>query len=250
MESKELITQDCLFPCDNDLEIPCLRLDRQPKVCDIPFLCFGEQKRTHNMLGAGTLHFYTDDYRFQSVYDHPEKILQHNPANIVEPNFSLFVDTPIAFGMQAVYKKRMVSRLMQENGIGVFVDLNVAPKYYKLNMLGVPKGYASYCTRGYSDRLNHLEFEYNMAKTWADGNEVLFVVYGGGKEVRDFCKDVGAIYVTPVIAIKNKIKAMKAIEGTIAFNGMAMTRAEIEHKSQELFDNQVENFKLLIGANQ
>ena len=249
MESKTLITQDCLFPCDNDLEIPCLRLDRQPKVCDIPFLCFGEQKRTHNMMGAGTLHFYTDDYRFNAVYEHPEKILQHNPANIVEPNFSLFVDTPIAFGMQAVYKKRMVSRLMQENGIGVFVDLNVAPKYYKLNMLGVPKGYASYCTRGYSDRLNHLEFEYNMAKTWADGNEILFVVYGGGKEVRDFCKQVGAVYVTPVIAIKNKIKAMKAIEGTIAFNGVAMTRAEIECKSKELFDNQVENFNLLVETN-
>lgn len=243
-----LITEDCLFPTDNDLEIPLLRLDRQPKVCSIPFLAFGEQKRTHNMMGNGTLHFYVDDYRFNAVYDHPEKILQHNPANIVEPNFSLFVDTPIAFGMQAVYKKRMVARLMQENGIGVFVDLNVAPKYYKLNMLGVPKGYASYCTRGYSDRLNHLEFEYNMAKTWADGNDVLFVVYGGGKEVRDFCKEVGAVYVTPVIAIKNKIKAMKAIEGTIAFNGMAMTRAEIEHKAQELFDNQVENFKLLING--
>lgn len=240
MDEKHLITQDCLFPCDNDLEIPCLRLDVQPKVCDIPFLCFGEQKRTHNMLGAGTLHFYTDDYRFQSVYDHPEKILHHNPANIVEPNFSLFNETPIAFGLQAVYKKRMVSRLMQENGIGVFVDLNVSPKFYKLNLVGVPQGYSSFCTRGYSDRLNHLEFEYNMAKSIAGDNRLLFVVYGGGQDVKDFCKDVGAIYVTPIIAIKNKLKAMKAIESTIAFHGEQMSIKQIE---SHMYANQVEHFE-------
>ena len=95
------------------------------------------------MLGAGTLHFYTDDYRFQSVYDHPEKILQHNPANIVEPNFSLFNETPIAFGLQHIYKKRFLARACQEKGIRVFVDLNVAPKYYKVNFLGVPRGWSS-----------------------------------------------------------------------------------------------------------
>lgn len=235
----KLITQDCLFPCDNDLEIPSLRMDRQPKVCDIPFLCFGEQKRTHNMFGNGTLHFYTDDYRFQSVYDHPEKILQHNPANIVEPNFSLFNETPIALGLQSVYKKRMVARLMQENGIGVFVDLNVAPKFYKLNLIGVPMGYSSFCTRGYSDRLNHLEFEYNIARSIAGDNELLFVVYGGGAAVREFCKRVGAVYITPIVAIKNKLRAMKQIEGTIAFHGEELSVKQVESK---LYQNQVERF--------
>lgn len=42
--------------------------------------------------------------------------------------------------MQAIYKKRFLARAMQEKGIGVFVDLNVAPKFYKLNLMGVPKG--------------------------------------------------------------------------------------------------------------
>lgn len=96
---------DCLFPSDNDVEIPSLRLDMQAQVCDIPFLCFGEQKRTQNMNGQGTVHFYTDDYRFNSVYEHPEKILQHNPRNIVEPNYSLFNETPIAYGLQGKCKK-------------------------------------------------------------------------------------------------------------------------------------------------
>ncbi len=173
----DLFVPDCILQTDNDLEIPSLRLDMQPQFCDIPFVCFGEQKRTFQMNGNGTLHFYTDDYRFSAVYEHPEKILQHNPANIVEPNFSLFNETPIAFGMQAIYKKRFLGRAMQEKGIRVFVDLNVAPKFYKLNLLGVPLGYSSFCTRGYEDRLNQLEFELEMAKCVANGNELTFVVY-------------------------------------------------------------------------
>lgn len=124
------IIPDQLFPCDNDLEIPTLDLNMQAKACDIPFLCFGEQKRTFNLNGSGTLHFYTDDYRFNVVYEHPEKIVNHHPHNIVEPNFSLFNESPVAFGMQALYKKRWIARAMQERGIGIFVDLNVAQKWY------------------------------------------------------------------------------------------------------------------------
>lgn len=238
----DLIIQDCLFPTDNDLEIPTLRLDRQPSVVDIPFLCFGEQKRTYDMMGCGTLHFYTDDYRFSAIYDKPQKVLKMRPRNIVEPNFSLFNDTPIAFGMQPIYKKRMLARLMQENGIGVFVDLNVAPKFYKLNLLGVPKGYGAFCTRGYSDRLPHLEYEYRIARAVAGSNELLFVVYGGGADVRKFCQSVGAIYVTPTVAIKQKIKAMSAIDNTIAFHGINLTRKELEEYSAGQYAAQIENF--------
>lgn len=64
---------DALFPTDNDFEVPSLRLDMQATCCEIPFVCFGEQKRTFKMNGGGTLHFYTDDYRFSSIFEHPEK---------------------------------------------------------------------------------------------------------------------------------------------------------------------------------
>lgn len=107
------------------------------------------------MNGGGTLHFYTDDYRFNAIYEHPERILQHNPAQIVEPNFSLFNETPIAFGMQAIYKKRMIARQMQEQGIRVFVDLNVANKFCAFNLLGVPKGWSAKLY----ERLNKIRFK-------------------------------------------------------------------------------------------
>lgn len=194
------------------MEIPTLRLDVQPQLVEIPFLCFGEQKRTKNMGGHGTLHFYTDDYRWQSVYEHPEKILAHNPANIVEPNYSLFNETPMAFGLQAVYKKRWIARQMQERGIGVFVDLNVANKFYACNLFGVPKGYGAFCSRGYSDRLLALEYEYMIAERIADGNRLTFVVYGGGETVKQWCREHNCAYVTPIVAIKNKIKAIEQMK--------------------------------------
>lgn len=56
-----MVAPDCLFPSDNNLEIPELRLDMQAEYCEIPFVCFGEQRRTYQMKGTGTLHFYTDD---------------------------------------------------------------------------------------------------------------------------------------------------------------------------------------------
>lgn len=208
---------DCLFPSDNQMEIPTLMSDVQPTHVEIPFLCFGEQKRSRNMNGSGVLHFYTDDYRWQSIYEHPEKILRHNPGAIVEPNYSLFNETPVAFGLQAVYKKRWIARAMQERGIPVFVDLNVANKFYAINLFGIPKGYGSFCTRGYSDRLPALEYEYMMAERIADGNLRFFVVYGGGMEVKDWCMHhPKAYYVTPIIAIKKKIQAIEAMKRNAA----------------------------------
>lgn len=219
MEENKYIP-DCIFPTDNDAEIPALRMDRQPSFCDIPFVCFGEQKRTFQMRGQGTLHFYTDDYRFSSVYEHPEKILQHDPRNIVEPNFSLFSEIPVAFGLQAIYKKRFIARAMQEKGISVFVDLNVNSKFYKLNMLGVPRGYSAYCTRGYSDRLHYLEYEWKIAKEWSDGNELLFVIYGGGIECKRFAKLHKCVYVSQIVShIKKTADALKKIDSTVAFLG-------------------------------
>lgn len=237
--TNDLYIPDSLFPTDNDFEVPSLRLDMAATTCEIPFVCFGEQKRTFKMYGTGTLHFYTDDYRFNSVYDHPEKILQHNPNNIVEPNFSLFNETPIAFGLQAIYKKRTIARQMQEKGIRVFVDLNVANKFYAYNLLGVPRGYNAFCTRGYEDRMNALEFEFAMAQKVADGNNLTFVVYGGGERVKEWCKGKGVVYVTPVIIIKNKLKSLQRMAKNTALFKASYDMGNVIPTLDDLLSKQV-----------
>lgn len=226
----DVFSPDCLFPTDNNLEIPELRSDMQAEFCEIPFVCFGETARTYQMKGTGTLHFYTDDYRSNSLYDHPEKILRMDPSNIVEPNYSVFTDTPIAFGLQAIYRKRWIARMMQEHGIRILVDLNVAPKYYQVNLYGVPKGWRSYCTRGSEDRMSQLDNEFNLAKMRRGGDDILFVCYGGGDKCRKWCQLHHAVYVNPLINYKNSIKQKKELykQGILFFDDDVPINREVK----------------------
>ena len=201
------------------MEIPQLRLDRQPECAGIPFVLFGETRRSYQMNGSGTLCFYTDDYRFNTVYEHPDKILSMRPGSIVEPNFSLYDETPVAFGLQQIYKKRWVARAMQMRGIPVFVDLCCSPKYYKLNLLGVPLGWHAFCTRGYSHQVEHLAMELEIAKMVADGHEVLFVCYGGGAPCKEFCRQHGLVYVTPSVEIRNANERYEKMREAVDFFG-------------------------------
>lgn len=244
----DMYVPDVIYPSDNDLDVPTLRLDMQATEVQRPFVCFGEQARTFQMNGCGVLHFYTEDYRYARLYDHPEQILHHNPYAIVEPNYSLFNETPMAFGIHNIYKKRTIARAMQDKGTRVLIDLNVANKFYAANMLGVPRGWSAYCTRGYSDRLNYLEFEVDLARRWADGNRLLFVVYGGGMKVKRICQQEGLIYVSPIVTIKNKAKAMEKIKESICFFGQQLSPKELMPGFQEppsledLKERQVEDF--------
>lgn len=101
----DILNSVCLFPTDNRLEIPNLLLERQAQVVTIPAICYGEMRRTYKLNGRGLLHFYTEDYRFNAIYKDMSKVLTINPAAVIEPNFSVYNDTPVAFGLQNIYKK-------------------------------------------------------------------------------------------------------------------------------------------------
>ena len=140
---------------------------------------------------------------------------------------------------------------MQSQGIGVFVDLNVAQKWYQLNMLGVPRGWRAFATRGYSDRLNNLAFELSIAKDWALGKTPLFVIYGGGNECRRFAQENGCVYINPVVTTKKKLEAVKKIqEGVAFFNEEFSLKKELEKLTP--FTHQIEDYSKMnkqIGEN-
>lgn len=245
-EAYEYFIPDTLFPSSNDWEIPDLDDSMQAQEVAIPMCKWGEQERTLDLRGNGTIHFYTDDYKFAALYERPEKLSNAHPRNIVEPNFSLFLDMAPAFGLQAIYKKRVIARMMQDRGIRVFVDLNVAQKFIKLNMIGVPRGWRSFATRGYSDRLGGLELEYRIAEASASfaGRKPLFVVYGGGAKCKDFCKEVGAVYITPNLDIKNREWKFEQLlkDDVIAFTDMDYSRAALEEGKTQVRLDQVMDF--------
>lgn len=176
---------DFHFPSDNELGIPVLRLDRQADRVDLPFARWGRERRKSRM--RGTWHFYTEDYRFSRLTSRPGDLLNSRCVSAVEPNFSIHSQVPYALALHRIYQKRHLARLCQESGIRVFVDLNVASEFALLNLAGVPDGWSAYATRGSAENLEGLQRELELARTRAQGRELLFAVYGGGRSVREFC---------------------------------------------------------------
>lgn len=178
-----------IWPSDNALGIPTLDLSMQAAEIVPPFLTWGSVSR--NTPNLGTWGFYTEDYRYTALWNDPKPVVNSGCVVAVEPNFSCYEDTPLAVGHWRIYQKRWLARWWQECGIQIFVDLNVAPGYAKVNLLGVPKGWRAYCTRGYLSRLHQLEAEYEIACNRAGTNKILFVVYGGSEKLRGFCESRG-----------------------------------------------------------
>lgn len=184
---------DTLYPSDNTFDIPCLLLDKQPSSgLLMPLQAWGVNTRQKKIIG--TYHFYVDDYRFDAIWKDPAKIIASGCQSVIEPNFSLFDTTPVAYGLYMLYKKRWLARWLQDQGITVWADLNVSKKFYDYNRLGIPDGYNAFSTRGYADRTVDLLSEIDIARQISGKHTPNMIVYGGGKEVQRICDTNGLIY--------------------------------------------------------
>jgi hypothetical protein len=184
---------DAIWPTDNDWGVPVLDIRLQATALSAPVVIWGSVSRKTRM--RGTWMFYTDDYRFTGLWEDPSNVVNSGCMNIFEPNFSCYSDMPLAVGLWAIYRKRWLSRFYQSYGIKVFADLNVAPEFYELNMLGIPKGWLAYSTRGYNERLDYTDQEYDMALKRSEAASILFVVYGGGRLVEEHCRDRAWVWI-------------------------------------------------------
>lgn len=191
---------DILLPSDNDFEIPCLLKERMAGRVELPITPWGANSRL--TVGVNTYHFYVDDYRFDALFKDPSKLVDSGCKKIVEPNCSLHDQTPIAYGLQLIYKKRWLARYMQELGVDVYVDLNVAPKFAEYNTLGVPEGWDAFFTRGLTGQVESLKIDLETARRISGKQTPNLIVYGGGKEAEKFCQKNGLLYVTDFINAK------------------------------------------------
>lgn len=185
---------DALYPTDNDYGIPLLDLKMQALSIKAPVIVWGSinggRKRQHQ----GTWLFYTEDYRFAALWHDPTPVLNSGCTNVVEANFSLYNDMPVAVALYRIYQKRWLARFWQSQGIRVFVDLNVAEPFVGFNFMGVPYGWQAYCTRGYNFRGDALDREFARATVHAGTQDILFFVYGGGREIQQQCWERGWLW--------------------------------------------------------
>lgn len=198
-----LMVSDVIYPTDNAFDIPVLRMDCQPSSgVEVPFAAWGADSRLRK--DVKTYCFYVDDYRFEAIWKDPSKVVMSGCNAIVEPNLSLYDTTPIAYGLQQIYKKRWIARYFQECGIDVYADLNVASKFRDYNRMGIPKGYNAFATRGYSDRIEYLKQEIDIAREISGKEIPNMIVYGGGAKIKEICAEYQIIYVEQFMQNKGR----------------------------------------------
>ena len=184
---------DAIWPTDNDWGVPLLDTTMQARALDMPVTKWGTVGRRSKM--PGTYHFYTDDYKFNALWDDPSGLIGSQCVNAVEPNFSTGENMPRAVVLWGIYRKRWMARYWQSLGVRVFVDLNVEPDFAALNLLGVPHGWRAYATRWRAVDCDDVPRQFERAKEHAGTESVLFVVVGGRDDAEAACRENGWLWI-------------------------------------------------------
>lgn len=193
--------KDILYPSDNEYDIPVLLTEMQAGRLELPCVPFGTAFKAQ---GARTVHYYVEDYRFAGLWENPAKGVNGTTTQAVEPNFSLFDTTPVARGLERIYRKRWIARWWQDRCIRIYADLNVSAKFRDLNLLGIPDGWNAFATRGYRGKLEAVKMEHAIARRVSGCDTPNMVVYGGGREIHEYCMAHSLLYVTDFMTEKGE----------------------------------------------
>jgi hypothetical protein len=189
--------QPTIWPTDNHLEIPSLDLSMAAVGFTPPLQFWGA--RGQQVPQPGTYSFYCYDERHSNVLANPSKVFPSGPTACFEINVSLYDDTERWVAIGLLGKRRACSRAWAEGGVRVHVDLNVPARFQDINLLGIPKGWHAWATRGYVGRLDALEAEINVALEHGGPGSVVCVLYDSD-QVRQWCAEH---YPRNTIALRN-----------------------------------------------
>jgi hypothetical protein len=227
MSGRSDLYGDYLFASSNDDGIPDLMPEMQGDYFDYP-LAYGSVRRNGDYTGK-TIHFYVDDVRFNALGNYveyggtfwklkerPDRIWLSGAPSFCEINFSTSNAQPRTVALFQIFKKRHLSRYLQEHGMRCWVDLNVAPRWWEENLLGVPLGWRAYATRVHkNDSLQTISDQASLAEAHAGTDQIKFAVWGHRKEIKALCQREGWIYCDEQATIWQKrddSKLVKKIE--------------------------------------
>lgn len=89
------------------------------------------------------LHFFLDDYRFETVWAKPAKALERvqTVGTALTPDFSMWRDMPMAAQLWQVYRSRWCGAYWQNNGVNVIPSVTWGyPDTYDFAFAGLPTG--------------------------------------------------------------------------------------------------------------
>lgn len=88
-------------------------------------------------------HFYAEDYRFERIWNTPEKYLSsfRRFGAVVQPDFSFYIDTPEPVQAWNKFRNNLLAAWWQSQGIEVIPNLRWGmPSNYDVAFSGLPQG--------------------------------------------------------------------------------------------------------------
>ena len=131
-----------LFATNNLLGIPMLR---HTPLSAIPDWLVAYRTRIRSPrfdFNRAAVHFFLDDYRFETVWSRPERALEHlhKYRILLTPDFSLYADWPLVMQQWNVYRSRWCGRYWQELGFQVIPTVSWStPESFKFCFDGLPR---------------------------------------------------------------------------------------------------------------
>lgn len=91
------------------------------------------------------VHFFIDDYQFERIWNNPPvyigMLIDRGCECALSPDFSLYMDMPMAMKVWNVYRSRLIGQMMQDAGLQVIPTLQWAePDTFKFCFDGILKG--------------------------------------------------------------------------------------------------------------
>jgi hypothetical protein len=127
-----------LWPSDNQWGIPAL----PPARFEPARLVAYTDRHAITTAGPGTaVHFFLDDYRFETVWSKPERGLSRcaTVGAALTPDFSLWTDMPRAMQLWQVYRSRWCGAWLLHHGIRVIPTVSWStPDSYPFAFAGIP----------------------------------------------------------------------------------------------------------------
>lgn len=130
-----------LFASSNAFGIPDL-LHTSTERIPTWLVPYRQRIRANEPLDDGGVHFFLDDYRFETVWSRPFKALEAlAPYEMVlTPDFSLYRDWPLLLQLWNTYRNRWCGRFWQEQGYSVIPTVSWSTvDSYDFCFLGVPR---------------------------------------------------------------------------------------------------------------
>ena len=94
----------------------------QPLCSDVKLIACSDTKSQETKYRGCGVHFFVDDYRFEHIYDHPEKTFARYSQYkfLLTPDYSLYADMPLWRQLENVAKNRWCGAYWQAQGLTVY----------------------------------------------------------------------------------------------------------------------------------